>query len=625
MDINAAMGQFFDENGQIAVPDALTLAGMNEMLFGAAKAQGEADKVLYRYWDYNDSAEGVLREYTREEINTRIKAVCVRLQQVTKRGDRVAILANNSPEYVYSFLGIMYAGLVPVPLYDPTEPGHADHLTAVLDSSTPVAVMTNKRSATAVREFFADRPAPERPRVLVADALPDSLAEQWQNPAELLAKHPELAPKSSDEAFLQYTSGSTRTPAGVVLTHKSIVTNVLQIFIAVKLQPPVRIVSWLPLHHDMGLILATFASILGLPFDLMSPRDFLQNPARWIKQLDKRDDEENIYTVVPNFALELATRYANPADEANAELLAGLDLSRVDGLVNGSEPVTHASVERFLDLFANYQLRRDTMRPSYGLAEASLLVTTPQTDKRPWTQWFDREQLAGGAAVALPEGDEAAMPLTSVGQVCPWQSLCIVDPETGKELADGQVGELWINGENTATGYLNREEETTYTFRNHLPADHRLPENSRAGKAPEDNWMRTGDLGVIVDDQVFITGRLKDLVIVAGRNHYPQDIEETAAAATSHISHGAVAAFAVPGAELGQDVEGLVLLAERAPEASPVEDGIAANDIRAAVSKVHGLKPADIRIVDAGNIPRSSANKIARRVAAKAYTQGQFN
>ena len=160
MDINSAMQQFFDENGQIAVPDALTLAGMNEMLFGAAKAQGEADKVLYRYWDYNDSAEGVLREYTREEINTRIKAVCVRLQQVTKRGDRVAILANNSPEYVYSFLGIMYAGLVPVPLYDPTEPGHADHLTAVLDSSTPVAVMTNKRSATAVREFFADRPAP---------------------------------------------------------------------------------------------------------------------------------------------------------------------------------------------------------------------------------------------------------------------------------------------------------------------------------------------------------------------------------------------------------------------------------------------------------------------------------
>ena len=303
MDINAAMGQFFDENGNIAVPDALTLSGMNEMLFAGAKAQGEADKVLYRYWDYNDSAEGVLREYTREEINTRIKAVCVRLQQVTKRGDRVAILANNSPEYVYSFLGIMYAGLVPVPLYDPTEPGHADHLTAVLDSSTPVAIMTNKRSAAAVREFFADRPAPERPRVLVADALPDSLAEQWQNPAELLAKHPELAPKSSDEAFLQYTSGSTRTPAGVVLTHKSIVTNVLQIFTAVKLQPPVRIVSWLPLHHDMGLILATFASILGLPFDLMSPRDFLQNPARWIKQLDKRDDEENIYTVVPNFAL----------------------------------------------------------------------------------------------------------------------------------------------------------------------------------------------------------------------------------------------------------------------------------------------------------------------------------
>ena len=303
-------------------------------------------------------------------------------------------------------------------------------------------------------------------------------------PGRAAGQNPELAPKSSDEAFLQYTSGST-PPRRACPTHKSIVTNVLQIFIAVKLQPPVRIVSWLPLHHDMGLILATFASILGIPFDLMSPRDFLQNPARWLKQLDKRDDEENIYTVVPNFALELATRYANPTDEANAELLAGLDLSRVDGLVNGSEPVTQASVERFLDLFANYQLRRHdapVLRTGRGLPAGH-----HPTDRQAPVDPVVRPRAACGRhRAALPEGDEAAMPLTSVGQVCPWQSLCIVDPETGEERRDGQVGELWTNGENTAAGYLNREEETTFTFRNHLrgpPPAGELP----AGNAPEDN------------------------------------------------------------------------------------------------------------------------------------------
>lgn len=625
MDINSAMAQFFDGEGNIAVPDQLTISGMSEMLFTMAKMEGNTGDTLIRYWDFSESAEGQLRKLSREEVNTRIKVVCVRLKQVAEKGARVAILANNSPEYIYSFLGIMYAGMVPVPLYDPNEPGHANHLNAVLDSAEPEVVVTNKVSAGAVRSFFADRPAAQRPRVLTVDALPDSLAEKWENPMMAMLANPELAPKSTDEAFLQYTSGSTRTPAGVVLTHKSIVTNVLQIFSAGKLQMPMRLSTWLPLHHDMGIILAVFVSVLGVPFDLMSPRDFIQDPARWMKQLHPVTSEENIYTVVPNFALELATRYANPADEANVERLKGLDLSQVDGLINGSEPVTHASVERFLELFGEYNLKREAMRPSYGLAEASLLVTTPQNPERPVTKWFDRDDLAACTATELAEGDAKAMPLTSVGQVCPPQVLCIVDPETEKELTDGNVGELWVNGDNMAAGYLNREDETIETFRNNLPASARLTEGSRSGDAPEDNWMRTGDLGVIVDDEVFITGRLKDLIIVAGRNHYPQDIEDTVNAATDQTATGVLAAFAVSADETGKDVEGLVIVAERDPEADPANDEDAKAAIRSAVSKTHGLQPADIRIVGTGEIPRSSANKIARRVAAKNYLAGSFN
>lgn len=620
MDINAAMSQFFDEQGKINVPDQLTLSGMSEMLYTMAQMEGSTDEILIRYWDFSESREGTVHEITRAQVNTRIKAVCVRLQQVAEKGDRVAILANNSPEYLYAFLGAMYAKMVPVPLYDPNEPGHTGHLTAVLGSSEPTVVLTNKQSAAAVRKHFTSTPAGERPRVLTIDALPDSLADEWVNPMMAIMSDPSLAPNSTDEAFLQYTSGSTRTPAGVILTHKSIVTNVLQIFAAAELKSPLRLATWLPLHHDMGIILSAFVVILGVPFDLMSPRDFIQDPARWVRQMNKRTEGENLYTVVPNFAMELATRYADPE---KVDSLKDLDLSLVDGVINGSEPVTKASVDKFLELFGRYGLKREAMRPSYGLAEATLLVTTPHNTDRPVTRWLDRDALATGKAEVLPENDENAVALMSVGQVCAPQVMAIVDQETGQELADGTVGEIWVNGDNMAAGYLNREDETKETFRNHLPAAQRLDVGSRAGDAPEDNWMRTGDLAVIVDDNVFITGRLKDLIIVAGRNHYPQDIEATAEEATKQIAPGVIAAFSTTSGD--SDVEGLVIIAERDPEADASGDEQAINEIRAAVTKKHGVQPDDVRIVGVGDIPRSSAHKIARRVAAKAYNEGVFN
>ncbi|WP_312098275.1 FadD32-like long-chain-fatty-acid--AMP ligase [Corynebacterium dentalis] len=618
MDINAAMSQFFDEQGKINVPEQLTLSGMCEMLYTMAQMEGATEETLIRYWDFSQSREGQVHEITRAQVNTRIKAVCVRLQQVAQPGDRVAILANNSPEYLYAFLGAMYAKMVPVPLYDPNEPGHTGHLSAVLGSSEPTVVLTNKQSAAAVRKHFASTPAAERPRVLTVDALPDSLADEWVNPMMAIMADPSLAPKSSDEAFLQYTSGSTRTPAGVILTHKSIVTNVLQIFSAVNLQSPMRLATWLPLHHDMGIILAAFVVLLGVPFELMSPRDFIQDPARWVRQMSKRNDEENLYTVVPNFAMELAARYANPEDVAE---LKDLDLSRVDGVINGSEPVSKAAVDKFMELFGNYGLKREAMRPSYGLAEATLLVTTPHIGERPVTRWLDRDALAAGTAQNVEADGENAVPLMSVGQVCAPQVMAIVDTETGQELEDGNVGEIWVHGDNMAAGYLNREEETKETFRNELPEGKRLAENSRTYGAPEDNWMRTGDLAVIVDENVFITGRLKDLIIVAGRNHYPQDIEATAEEATKQIAPGVLAAFSIST----DDVEGLVIIAERDPEADESGDAQAIDAVRAAVTKKHGVQPADVRIIGVGEIPRSSAHKIARRVAAKAYNEGVFN
>ncbi|WP_306507709.1 FadD32-like long-chain-fatty-acid--AMP ligase [Corynebacterium sp.] len=616
MDLKALIGQFFDDQGAIALPPHLTLAGLAEHIYGMEQQAGVPDRPVMRQWVYSDNPEGTPRDVTRSQVNTRIKVVAARLQQVGHMGDRVAILAGNSPEYVFGFLGALYAGMTPIPLYDPNEPGHTDHLRAVFGDANPPIVLTNNVSAAANRAYFADRPAAERPRIISIDSLPDTLAASWVNPLETEEGKAAVAALETDPvdhpAFLQYTSGSTRTPAGVLLTNRNIMTNVLQIFTSVKIELPARVVSWLPMHHDMGIILAVFASILGLNLEIMTPRDFVQQPKRWIDQIKRQPIDSHLkgtYAVVPNFALELAARYGAPA--AGEEL----DFSNVDGIIIGSEPVTESAVNSFWETFGKeeYGLRREVLRPSYGMAEASLIVSTPQTPERPLISHFDRERLAQGEAVIVDKSADSVA-YASCGQTVVAQHLTIVDSETRAELADGKVGEIWLHGDNRAAGYLDRAEETAATFHNSL--GERLAEGTRVPDAPADsNWLATGDLGVIVDNQLYITGRLKDLIVVAGRNHYPQDIEGTVQEASAHVRADSIAAFSVEGS----NTEELVLLIERADGTSPAEDDAASEAIRSAVSTHHGVTPAAIQWFNANEIKRTSSGKIARRVAKKEY------
>ena len=558
-----------------------------------------------RYWDFSESREGTPVDFTRDEVITRIKAVAARLQQTGAPGDRVAILAANSPEYIFAFMGAVYADQIPVPLYDPNEPGHDEQLRAVMADCGAKTVLTNNVGAKAVREFFAEVPKPERPRIMVVDSLPDSLADAWTPPEER-----EGIDSLDEVAFLQYTSGSTRLPAGVVLTNRSILTNVLQIYDAAELKMPLRLSTWLPLHHDMGIILTVFVVIMGIEFELMAPRDFIQQPKRWTDQLSRREGDEDqfVYTVVPNFALDLAARYAAPE---NAE---DYDFSQVDGILIGSEPVTRAAVETFVEAFAPSKLDPLVLRPSYGLAEATLIVSTPQTEDRPLFKYFDREQVGEGRIVEVPEGDATGIAFASNGQPVPDMTVAVVDPSTSNEVPEGTIGELWIHGDNVAAGYEGREEDTQQTFHNTL--GERLAEGSTVPEGtPDDGWLATGDLVSIYQGHLYITGRVKDLIVIAGRNHYPQDIEATVMEASDHVRPDSVAAFAVPG----EDVEKLVLLVERVEGADPAADALAEDAIRGAVSSKHGISPEVVRFYAPNEIVRSSSGKIARQVNRKKY------
>lgn len=601
------------EEGVINYREDFTLIDLLEF-----NASHDEDRTAVRYIDYS-GYEDKIESISWKDFLIRIKAVAARIQQVSKRGDRVAILCRQSIEYVIAHMAAITAGNISVPLFEPSEIGHADRLDAVIKDSDPALILTSTHTAEEVRNFFRRYPAKERPRVLAVDAVPDDVGMLWWKPPTNVR----------DVAYLQYTSGSTRIPTGVQITHENMATNVLQIAEILDINDRGASVSWLPLFHDMGLISMFTPVASGGSTTLMSPSAFVRRPGRWLQALSDVSQGENFshaWAAAPNFAYELvATR--------GAKDLHNVDLSKLI-LLNGSEPISVSTVRKFAEVFGSRGYSNKTLKPCFGLAEATLMVSSTRTDSELLINYFNREEMSQGRAVTVTEDDPTAMALAGCGSVTRFQDVLIVDPETKEELPDNHVGEIWCYGQNVAKGYWNKPAETEYAF--HAQTSSRIPNSPHVTIAPEDaHFMRTGDLGFYHEGQLYITGRIKDIIIIAGRNHYAHDIEFTVQNASKAIRSGYSAAFTVPAHELARlsndrenleyesesdDItEQLVVVAERASGVGKIDFEEVKDKIRLAIATTHGITLRDLVLVSAGTIPRTSSGKIAHSATRAAY------
>jgi fatty acid CoA ligase FadD32 len=609
----------FLKDGQIRFPDNGSVVRHVEKW---AKVRG--DKLAYRFVDFSTERDGVEHDLHWADFSVRNKAVAARLQQVTQPGDRVAILCPQNLEYMVAFFGTLYSGRVAVPLFDPAEPGHVGRLHAVLDDCQPTAILTTTASAEGVRKFFRSRPAKERPRVIAVDAVPDEVGATWE----------QVDVDFDTIAYLQYTSGSTRIPTGVQITHLNLATNVVQVIEAIGGEEGDRGVSWLPFFHDMGLITAMVSPMIGHYVVFMTPAAFVRRPGRWIREMARKEGETGgVISVAPNFAFDHAAARGLPKEGEPP-----LDLSNVKAVLNGSEPISAATVRRFNEAFGQFGFKPEAIKPSYGLAEATLFVSGTPVDEPPKIIHVDRDELNRHRFVEVSEDSPTAVAQASAGRVGVAVWVTIVDAETATELPDGQIGEIWMHGQNMGTGYWNRPVETVETFQNILKS--RTTPSHADGAADDGTWVRTGDYGVFHDGDLYITGRVKDLVIIDGRNHYPQDLEYSAQEASRALRTGFVAAFSVPANQLPAEVfenthaglkhdpddssEQLVIVAERAAGAHKLDLAPVVDDIRAAIAVRHGVTVRDVLLTAAGAIPRTSSGKIGRRACRAAYLDGSL-
>ncbi len=562
------------------------------------RASMRPDEVAFTYTDYEKDWAGVPESLTWSQLYRRTLNVAHEISLHGSAGDTAVILAPQGLEYVVAFLGAMQAGLIAVPLPLPHRGSHHERVSSVVADTTPSVVLTTSAVADDVGDYVDQSRMDTAPKLVEIDSL-DLDADGGANVKTF---------DSPSVSYLQYSSGSTRLPTGVMISHRNVQVNFEQLmrsFFAdskVKFAADATFVSWLPLYHDMGLVLGICAPILsGQRVELSSPVAFLERPARWVRTLAQHS---TTWSAAPNFAFDLAARKTTDSD------LAGLDLGGVLGIINGAERVEPATMERFADRFAHFNFRDSMLRPSYGLAEATVFVATGVWRESTPAVHFDVDELAAGRVQRTAPGAGTALVQYKVPQS---PLVRIVDEDTHRECPPDVVGEIWVHGGNVADGYWRRPPEEQRCFNATLV--------DPSPGTPDGPWLRTGDLGFVSGSELFIVGRIKDLVIIRGRNHYPEDIEAT----VQEITRGRVAAISVPL----NSTEQLVTVVEIKERGDSDEDGKdqlseLKSDVTSAISNSHGLNIGDLVLVAPGSIPTTTSGKVRRAACVDLYRQDQF-
>jgi acyl-CoA synthetase (AMP-forming)/AMP-acid ligase II/thioesterase domain-containing protein/acyl carrier protein len=548
------------------------------------RATEQPDRVSFVFLKDGESEEASL---SHASLDMRARSIGAWLSAISGAGERALLLYPSGLEFVAALFGCFYGGLTAVPAY-PLESANSkravSRLRTIVQSARPIVALTDAASLRVVKELIPTYPDLKDIRWISTEEIPDELASEWQCPAAT----------AEAIAVLQYTSGSTTTPRGVMLSHRNVIENLEMLRRTFGYSATNTFVSWLPLAHDLGLFGHVVLPLyLGAPSVLMTPEDFVRKPLRWLRAISRY---KSVVTRGPNFAFELC------AKRITAQEREGLDLTSLHTASCGGEPVRCDTLDRLMDAFGPCGFRREAFLSSYGLAEATLLVSAA---RNPRVFRVQRAELERNLVVGDCRNGVSARTLLSVGVPSSGQRVVIVDPVAHTECAPERVGEIRISGPNVGMGYWNRPDATADTFCAML---------QDTGEGP---FLRTGDLGFFQSGEIFITGRIKDLIILRGRNYYPEDIELTVEKCHKAMRAGGAAAFSV---EIGKE-ERLIIVQELGdPKQTGLEEII--RTVRRSLFDAHGVSAYGVVLVQPRGIPKTSSGKLQRRACKEAWLAG---
>ncbi len=526
----------------------------------------QAEQLAYTFLADGDTESDRL---TYQELDRRARAIASQLQTHVAIGERALLLYPPGLDYLAAFFGCLYAGVVAVPAYPPRNQRNTPRIKAILADAQPRIVLTNTAILPTIQSLLAEKTDQENLQWLTTDNLQHGVEESWQKPS--------LDPDTL--AFLQYTSGSTGIPKGVMLSHGNLLHNAATTYQVMEHSSESTFVSWLPTYHDMGLIGGILQPLYGgFTCILMPPASFLQRPYNWLQAISRY---KGTTSGGPNFAYEQKET---------------LDLSSWSVAFNGAEPIRHDTLERFAAAFADCGFRPEAFYPCYGMAEATLMITGAQKADPPIIKTVEKAALESHHIVESSPKNDDVCHFIGCGQSIPEQKIVIAHPEALTKCQNDEVGEIWVSSPSVGKGYWNRPQQTEETFHAYL---------SDTGQGP---FLRTGDLGFLDNGEVFITGRAKDLIIIRGRNLYPQDIELTSENSHPALRSSSSAAFAI---EVDNE-ERLVVIQELEFRAKPNLDEVVAA-IRQAITEQHEVQVHGVILIKPGSIPKTSSGKIQRR------------